>query len=170
MNDKIAFLDRDGVLNIDHQYVYDTKMFQPVRGSVGGLLRLHHSGYKLVIVTNQSGIGRGLFSHDDFKKFMTFFSDYFASKGVYFHSILYCPHHPDDNCNCRKPKTGMLAAFQSFDVAKSIMIGDKKSDYDFAKELKIGEFIHLNKTPLPKNLIGATYTHVQCWQKIGNFL
>lgn len=166
---KIAFLDRDGVLNVDKGYVFQPKELELVEGVIEGLQLLSRRGFKLVIVTNQSGIGRGLFSFSDFSKCMYYLRKLFEQNSIYFSNILYCPHHPDDSCCCRKPKTGMLRNFGAFDTQESIMVGDKRSDYEFAKNVNIRKFFHLNDKPLAEMWRGDDYIHLSDWHKIKNW-
>ena len=93
-------------------------------------------GYEIFVVTNQSGIGRGYYSEDDFAKLSKYMIDEFKSYGVEIKKIYHCPHAPSDDCNCRKPKPGMiLQALDEFNISlkDSLMIGDKPSDLESAR-------------------------------------
>ncbi|WP_025823720.1 D-glycero-beta-D-manno-heptose 1,7-bisphosphate 7-phosphatase [Shewanella marina] len=140
---KAIFLDRDGVINKEHGYVHCVDDFEYVEGVFEACLELKKLGYKLVVVTNQSGIARGLYSEDDFHTLTEWMDWNFADKGVDLDGIYYCPHHPTkgigeylQDCDCRKPKPGMLnsaAQFLKLDLSASVMVGDKASDMQAAK-------------------------------------
>lgn len=138
---KAVFLDRDGVINIEKEYLYKIEEFEFIDGVFESAIYLQKLGYKLFIITNQSGIARGYYSLDEFNKLSTWMMDEFSKKGVKIEKLYFCPHGPDDNCSCRKPKTGMIDdALKEFDIdlAQSILIGDKISDIECAKNAKIG--------------------------------
>ena len=140
---KAVFLDRDGVINKDKGYVYQVDDFEYIEGVFDACLELKNMGYLLVVVTNQSGIARGMYSEDDFHSLAEWMDWNFADKGVELDGIYYCPHHPEhgigefkQDCDCRKPKPGMLvdaAKFLKIDLANSIMVGDKADDMRAAK-------------------------------------
>ncbi|PJG85482.1 D-glycero-beta-D-manno-heptose 1,7-bisphosphate 7-phosphatase [Conservatibacter flavescens] len=134
---KAIFLDRDGTLNIDHGYVHDIDQFEFIEGSIEALQQLKAMGYLLVLVTNQSGIARGYFSEDQFLQLTEWMDWSLADRGVDLDGIYYCPHHPEgigefrQNCNCRKPKAGMLLQGikeLNIDPKQSVMVGDKIDD------------------------------------------
>lgn len=138
---KAVFLDRDGVINIEKEYLYKIEEFEFIDGVFESAIYLQKLGYKLFIITNQSGIARGYYSLDEFNKLSTWMMDEFSKKGVKIEKLYFCPHGPNDNCSCRKPKTGMIDdALKEFDIdlAQSILIGDKISDIKCAKNAKIG--------------------------------
>lgn len=133
-----AFLDRDGVINVDHGYVYRREDFEFVPGVLEGTRRLVELGYAPVVVTNQSGIGRGLYGEDDFHALTAWMADRFAAAGAPLAGVYFCPHHPDEAngayriaCDCRKPAPGMLlsaAADLGLDLGRSVLFGDRASD------------------------------------------
>jgi D-glycero-D-manno-heptose 1,7-bisphosphate phosphatase len=135
---KAAFLDRDGVINIDRAYVHTREEFDWVPGVLEGARALRDAGYLLVVVTNQSGIGRGYYSEEDFLKLTAWMKKQFAAAGAPLSGVYFCPHHPEKalppyriDCSCRKPKPGMLLrAADELGIAlgESIMFGDKPSD------------------------------------------
>ena len=134
---KAIFLDRDGTLNIDHGYVHKIDDFQFIDGTIQALRQLKEMGYLLVLVTNQSGIGRGFFPENQFLRLTEWMDWSLAEQGVDLDGIYYCPHHPDgkgeyqEDCDCRKPKSGMLLQAideLQIDPAQSVMIGDKIDD------------------------------------------
>ena len=136
---RAAFLDRDGVINFDRGYVYRREDFEFVPGVLKGSRRVASKlGYLLVVATNQSGIGRGLYSEHDFEALTEWMKAEFVAAGAPLSGVYFCPHHPADalgsyrrSCNCRKPAPGMLTAAArdlNIDLAASIMFGDSASD------------------------------------------
>ena len=148
---RAVFLDRDGVINKDTGYVHLVDDFEYIDGVFDACLTLKKMGYLLVVDTNQSGIARGLYSEHDFHTLTEWMDWNFADKGVDLDGIYYCPHHPEkgigeykQDCDCRKPKPGMLldaAKFLKIDLANSIMVGDKADDMRAAKAAGIGKSI-----------------------------
>ena len=146
---KAVFLDRDGVINEDYGYVYKKEDFKFREGIFEVLKSFQDKGYKLFIVTNQSGIARGFYSEDEFHNLMEWVKKEFAKKGIKITDYRFCPHHPDitGECECRKPKAGMildLAKKYNIDLENSIMIGDKDSDIKAGKNAGVGESILIN--------------------------
>ncbi|MGF1738895.1 D-glycero-beta-D-manno-heptose 1,7-bisphosphate 7-phosphatase [Photobacterium satsumensis] len=143
-----VFIDRDGVINIDHGYVHTTDDFEYVEGVFEACKKLKAMGYMLVLVTNQSGIARGMFTEDDFLTLTEWMDWNFVDNGVEFDGIYYCPHHPTEgkgdylqDCECRKPKPGMFNSARDFlkiDMASSVMIGDKADDMKAAEAAEVG--------------------------------
>ncbi|NHB92479.1 D-glycero-beta-D-manno-heptose 1,7-bisphosphate 7-phosphatase [Photorhabdus cinerea] len=143
-----VFLDRDGTINIDHGYVHEIDDFQFIDGVIEAMIELKKMGYALVLVTNQSGIARGIFNEEQFLQLTEWMDWSLADRGVDLDGIYYCPHHPDatgeqykKNCDCRKPQPGMLLEAQkelSIDMAASYMIGDKLEDMQAATTAKVG--------------------------------
>lgn len=135
---KAAFLDRDGVINIDHAYVHRWEEFEWVEGVLEAARRLSEAGYLLVIVTNQSGIGRGYYTEEDFERLNREVRRAFEEAGAPLAGIYFCPHHPikalepyRKECGCRKPAPGMLleaARDLNINLSQSLMVGDKVSD------------------------------------------
>lgn len=133
---KALFLDRDGVINYDPGYVYRIEDFEFMPGIFEALAGFMMLGYEIFIVTNQSGIGRGYYSEDDFAKLSKHMIDEFKSYGVEIKKIYHCPHTPSDDCNCRKPKPGMILQAlneHNIDPQASLIIGDKPSDLESAR-------------------------------------
>jgi len=134
--DKVVVLDRDGTVIVDRHYLSDPAGLELLPGAAEGLRRLSEHGYRLVIITNQSGVGRGLFSvarldeiHDRFREMVT-------AAGARLEAIYYCPHVPEDECDCRKPRLGLFlraAADLHFCPANAVVIGDKASDVEFGR-------------------------------------
>ncbi|BCX80020.1 D-glycero-beta-D-manno-heptose 1,7-bisphosphate 7-phosphatase [Campylobacter sp. 19-13652] len=144
------FLDRDGVINKDLGYVSKIEDFCFCDGIFEALAEFAAAGYMLVVVTNQSGIGRGYYSLSDFNVLNEYMLDSFCQNGVKIEKVYYCPHSPDEACQCRKPAAGMLLAAQNelnIDMAKSVMIGDKQSDIVAATAAGVGRAYLLDKNP-----------------------
>lgn len=140
------FLDRDGVINYDFGHVSDIKNVS-FYTNIFKLMNKFINDYHIFIVTNQSAIGRGYISEKKFRKIMDYFKKVFLKKKLFINDIAYCPHHPKYaknkykiNCNCRKPKIGMIKELNSnflINLKKSIFIGDRITDYNCARKSKI---------------------------------
>ncbi len=106
---KLIILDRDGVINHDSdQYIKSPAEWKPLPGSIEAVARLHQNGYRVVVVTNQSGIGRGLFDMATLNAINDKMMELVFMQGGRIDALFFCPHTADENCNCRKPKTGMF--------------------------------------------------------------
>lgn len=130
-----AFLDRDGTLIVERNYLADPAGVEFVPGAVEALKRLQDAGLLLVIVTNQSGIARGLYSEADFRAVQERIEDILAGEGVRIDATYYCPHHPDFTgpCSCRKPGPGMYRQAEAdlgADLAASFYVGDRGKDVE----------------------------------------
>lgn len=128
---KAVFLDRDGVLVEDMGFVHKIEDFKLLPNAIEGLKLLKN--YKLFIITNQSGIGRGVYKLEDFQKFNNHLINELKKHNIKIEKTYYCPHKPEDNCDCRKPKTKFLEDAKkefNIDLSKSFMIGDKKIDIE----------------------------------------
>ena len=131
---KAIFLDRDGTINIDEGYTYkteDLRFFSDVFLSLRSL-----KDFKLFIITNQSGIGRGYYTFDDFQKFNDRLVDELSKEGISISKSYCCPHTPEDNCDCRKPNIKFIKeAAEEFDIdlARSWVIGDHPADVELGK-------------------------------------
>lgn len=128
---KAAFFDRDGTLIEDVNYLKDLKDIEFITKSLDLCIYLQNNGYKLFVITNQSGITRGYFDHDFVIKTHEYINNILNNKNIFFEKFYYCPHVDIDNCDCRKPKTGLLLkASEEFniDLSKSLMFGDKEKD------------------------------------------
>jgi D-glycero-D-manno-heptose 1,7-bisphosphate phosphatase len=128
------FLDRDGTLIVDVGYPKYAAAVEILPGAVAALKSLAHD-WVFVVVSNQSGIGRGLISPLEATEVHDRFIELFAAEGVAFAHVAYCPHAPEAGCPCRKPAPGMLidaARALNLDLATSVMIGDKESDLQAA--------------------------------------
>ena len=133
MVNKAVFIDRDGTININVEYLDSPDDLQVYPGVADGIKLLRDNGFKIIVVTNQSGIARGHFSEGTLEKIHERMKNEFAKKGASVDGIYYCPHHPDDGCSCRKPNTGLLErAIKDFDidVNDSFIIGDRMLDVE----------------------------------------
>ena len=145
---KAVFLDRDGVINVDKSYVYKQEDFEFCEGVFEARHHFKHLGYLLIIVTNQSGIGRGYYREEDFQSLSAWMKQEFLHVNIVIDAIYHCPHAPEVGCECRKPKSGMFQeAIRDFeiDVRASWMIGDKQSDIEAALGAGIEQTIMLGK-------------------------
>jgi len=133
---KTVFLDRDGVINKEIGYLHKTSDFQFIDYVFQSCKYLNSIGYQIIVITNQSGIGRGFYSKKDFFELNEWMIKQFRNSGVEIQEVFFCPHSPEDDCECRKPKPGMFhSAFKKFNIDKknSWMIGDKEDDITAAR-------------------------------------
>ncbi|WP_294496081.1 D-glycero-beta-D-manno-heptose 1,7-bisphosphate 7-phosphatase [uncultured Ruminobacter sp.] len=147
MGKAAVFLDRDGVINVEKDYVYTIDEFEFIEDSIEALKIIQDKGYALVVVTNQSGIARGYYTEEDFLKLTEWMDWCLIDRGVTLDGIYYCPHHPEKgigkykvDCNCRKPKAGLIfdAVKQlDIDLGRSVMVGDTVSDIECGKNAGI---------------------------------
>lgn len=148
---KALFLDRDGVVNVEKNYLHKIEDFELVDGILEVCRAYQEKGYLIIIVTNQSGISRGLYTEEDFAILSQWMMEHFKSLGVTISHIYHCPHHEsiDGACECRKPEPGMfLEAQKKYDVdmKHSVMIGDNERDIEAALKAGVGENILLSDT------------------------
>ena len=133
---KLIILDRDGVINHDSdQYIKSPDEWRPIPGSLDAIARLNRCGYRVVVATNQSGIGRGLFDMDTLNAIHDKMMRAVALAGGRIDAIFFCPHTNGDDCDCRKPKAGMLeeiAARFSMDLSGTPAVGDSLRDLQAA--------------------------------------
>jgi D-glycero-D-manno-heptose 1,7-bisphosphate phosphatase len=142
-----AFLDRDGVLNIDHGYAYRPEQLEWVDGAAEAVRLLNEAGYYVLVVTNQSGVARGLYDEGAVKSLHVHMQEILSAQGARVDAFYYCPHHPEGvvkalavQCRCRKPGTGMLeraAREWPIDIGASFLIGDRDHDMDAAAAFNI---------------------------------
>jgi len=137
---KVIFLDRDGVINKEVGYLHKVEDFEFIDGVFDACSNFQSSGYKIIIVTNQSGIERGYYREDDFQTVTQWMLEQFINHGVQILDVFFCPHGPDSNCDCRKPKPGMFNQAKNkygIDMENSWMIGDKEADIQAANSAGI---------------------------------
>ncbi len=130
-SNRAIFLDRDGTITEEASYVGDVDKVVPIPGAAAALQQLQDAGYWLFVITNQSGVGRGYFTREAVEAIHAQLDEYFANAGVRFDRYYVCPHHPEDNCDCRKPKPKLLfdaAREHGLDLSRCFMIGDRPSD------------------------------------------
>lgn len=138
MGNKAVFIDRDGTINANVEYLDNPDNLQIYPRVAEGIKLLKKNGYKIIIVTNQSGIARGYFTEDTLEKIHQRMKNELSEKGASVDAIYYCPHHPDDLCDCRKPNTGLLdKAIKDFeiDISTSFIIGDRMLDVEAGKKI-----------------------------------
>ena len=133
---KLVILDRDGVVNFDSDnYIKSPTEWKPIPGSIEGIARLNQSGFRVVVATNQSGIGRGLFDMATLNAINDKMMEMVFRQGGRIDALFFCPHTNDDNCNCRKPKTGMfeeISARFHVDLKGVPCVGDSLRDLQAA--------------------------------------
>ena len=132
---KTIFLDRDGVINKEVKYLFRIADFEFVEGVFDACHYFHNLDYKIIIISNQSGIARGYYNDNDYQRLTEWMLNQFNKKGISILDILYCPHAPESKCNCRKPKPGMLIEAKykyNISMDDSWMIGDKETDIEAA--------------------------------------
>lgn len=160
---KAIFLDRDGTINVEKNYLHKIEDFEFLPGVIEALQKLQQAGFLLIIITNQSGIGRGYYSEEDFIKLNDWMLQTLKWHGVNISKVYYCPHLPDAkiekyriNCECRKPKLGMYnQAIKDFDIdlSQSFSVGDKIRDCTICKSTLCNGFLIASNEK--KNIIDA---------------
>lgn len=138
---RVVFIDRDGTLNVEKNYVYRPEDFELIPRTAEALRLLRHYGYTLIVVSNQSGVARGFYTLNDVQSLENHIREILAKEHASVDAFFYCPHHPEGkvpaysvDCDCRKPKTGLFdranAQFPA-DLSHSWMIGDSLRDIEF---------------------------------------
>ncbi len=163
---KALFLDRDGIINVDHGYVYKQESFEFKKGIFQLCQQAQKKGYIIIVITNQSGIARGYYSEQDFLLLTEWMTDEFMKRGVTISDTFYCPHHPKvkqegndldkyrKECDCRKPKAGLIFSAEKkhhLNLTESIFIGDKYSDMEAAKVATIPTRLLINSQYLAQS-------------------
>ena len=151
------FLDRDGTLNPDPGYIRSSDQFDLFPGVAQALSILKQAGARLIVVTNQSGVARGLFSIGDLNGIHAKLRRLLDEAGVSLDAIYVCPHHPDDSCECRKPNRGLIdqaAREQPVDLARSYVIGDHARDMELAKRVGSRSILVTTGAVLPQQVEG----------------
>ena len=153
-----VFLDRDGVINVDHGYVSTWEQFEFLPGVPEALRELQDAGYLLVVVSNQSGIGRGYYSEADVASLNQAIAQHLESTvGVTLSGFYHCPHHPTEaegefrrQCDCRKPAPGMIRQAvldHGIDVKTSLLVGDKDSDIEAGRAAGVAGLFKVVDSP-----------------------
>lgn len=150
---KALFLDRDGVINVDRHYVHCVENFEFLPGIFELCAAAAERGYLIVVVTNQAGIGRGLYTEADFERLTAWMVDAFHQRGIEIARVYHCPYHPTAGIGeyrresfDRKPHPGMLLKARdelTLDLSKSVLIGDKGSDIDAGRAAGVGFLVRL---------------------------
>ncbi|HOK05277.1 MAG TPA: D-glycero-beta-D-manno-heptose 1,7-bisphosphate 7-phosphatase [Victivallales bacterium] len=153
---KAVFLDRDNTIIFDKGYLSNPDEVKLISGVTPALKKLSEAGFLLIIVTNQSGIGRGYFSKEQMNLVNQKILQMLEKENIHIEKIYFCPHTPSENCECRKPKPGLIlkaARELKIDISKSIMIGDKTSDLEagIMAGCKYNIMINNSKDNPPKN-------------------
>jgi len=139
---RAVFLDRDGTIHEERDFLSDPALLRLERGAAAGLRRLEEAGFALIVITNQSGVARGYHTEDDVRRVNAALSEMLAAEGVHIESYYHCPHHPEGAvpkysfvCDCRKPAPGLIlqaAKDADIDIGASYMVGD------FTRDVKAG--------------------------------
>ncbi len=175
---RVVFLDRDGTLNFDKQYLHRIEQVELIPGVVDGLRLLEGQGYLLAIVTNQSGIARGRFPESDVQAVNTYIRNILAEQGVHIRVAVYCPHHIAGSvpkytveCECRKPNIGLAkqvaAVVGPLNYANSWSVGDTLTDHEFGVKLGTktalirSAYWNAAPTPLPTMVVNSLFEAAQ---------
>ena len=151
---RAIFFDRDGVLNEEVGYLHEIKKFKWIDGAIDAIKFCNEKNFWVIVVTNQSGIARGIYTEDDTKKLHKFMQAELEKVGAHIDAFYYCPHHPEGKisayrkvCDCRKPEPGLiLRACKDFDidVKTSILIGDGARDIEAGRRAGVGKLIRFD--------------------------
>ena len=145
---RALFLDRDGTINVEKNYVYRKEDVEFIPGIFDLARKFSDEGFLIFIVTNQSGIARGYYSEEDFRELTEWMHLQFRQHGIEITAVYHCPHLPEitGECNCRKPKPGLiLKAIKEYNIdpVNSVLIGDKKSDILAGENAGIGKNLYI---------------------------
>jgi len=132
---RALFLDRDGVINVEKEYLYKIEDFEFIDGIIDLCKYYQDLGYLIIVVTNQSGISRAYYSEEDFNNLTNWMIREFSKNSITISKVYHCPHHPNisGECSCRKPEPGMLLNARdefNIDMYNSVMVGDKERDIE----------------------------------------
>lgn len=133
---RFVFLDRDGTIIVERHYLADPDGVELIHAAPEGLLKMQRLGFGLIVVTNQSAVGRGILKLPVLASIHRRMEDMLTEHGVFLDGIFFCPHTPDNHCDCRKPFTGMIRQAREkfdFDISECFVIGDKSCDIGLAK-------------------------------------
>lgn len=161
MSNKALFLDRDGIINEDRSYVYRIEDFAFTEGIFEVLRYARSKHYRLVIITNQAGIGRGYYTEADFHHLNSWMLTQLEKESIVIDKVYYCPYHPTHGIgkyrresDCRKPAPGMITqavAELNLDVSQSVLLGDKESDIEAGRRAQVGTNVLLKSPRYFKN-------------------
>ena len=138
MTSKAVFLDRDGTINEEVNYLSRIEQVKILPNSAKAIKLLNDNGFKIIIITNQSGVARGYFSIERLEEINNHLKNELLKENAIIDAIYYCPHHPDDLCQCRKPKTGLIERARDehdVDLSSSFVIGDKILDLETGRKM-----------------------------------
>ncbi len=138
MNGRCVLLDRDGTVIVDKHYLSDPGLVEFLPGAVKGLRRMSESGWGLVLLTNQSGVGRGYFDEESVARVHGRLREMLENEGLRLKGIYHCPHAPEDHCSCRKPAAGMAeqaAADLGLELRNCVVVGDKEADVRLGRNI-----------------------------------
>ncbi len=133
MKPAAVFLDRDGTLNVEKEYVFRYEDWEWIPGAVSGLKKILSLGFRLVVVSNQSGVARGYYGVSDVQILHDRVAKELETEGIHVSGFYFCPHGPAEGCECRKPKPGLILQAEKelgIDLTRSYMVGDKKIDVE----------------------------------------
>ena len=141
---KALFIDRDGVINVDKVHVFRKEDFEFNKGIFELCKKYTDNGFLIIVITNQAGIAKGLYTEDDFIRLTAWMIHQFHEQGIVISKVYHCPHHPDltGQCECRKPAPGMiLRAAKEFDLdlSECVLIGDRETDLQAGRNAGIPE-------------------------------
>ncbi len=170
MPTKLVILDRDGTINrASDEFVKSPEEWHPLPGALEAISRLNHAGFHVVLATNQSGLGRGLFDMAALNAVHGFMLKSLAAAGGRIDAIFYCPHAPDEGCSCRKPAPGLLLQIQErygMDLAGVPYVGDSLRDMQAAQAagcaphlVLTGRHAHMQNQALPPSFPAQTHVH-----------
>ena len=147
MGNKAVFFDRDGVLNVDVHYLHKKEDFVWVDGAPEAVKYCNDHGYRVIVITNQSGVARGYYTEQDIAALHDWMNEQLQQWGAHIDAFYYCPHHPQGtvleytrSCNCRKPETGMIdlaCRQESIDRRQAVFFGDAATDMECARRANI---------------------------------
>ena len=168
MATKAVFIDRDGVINKEKEYLHRIKDFEFIDGVFDACRLFSEKGYKIIVVTNQSGIGRGYYSEQEYTRLTEWMVAQFSGQGIAVADVFYCPHHPERAsgkyrraCECRKPEPGMLltaAKKHGIDLSRSLMVGDKEADIQAGRAAGVAKTVLVRSGhPVDEHASAAEY-------------
>jgi D-glycero-D-manno-heptose 1,7-bisphosphate phosphatase len=153
---KVCFVDRDGTLIADKHYLSNPEGVEILDGVVAGLRLLMEADFAIAVVTNQSGIGRGYYEEEDMHRVNDRIGSMLAQDGIRVDGWFFCPHHPDEGCDCRKPRAGLAnqaARALSLDISRPFVIGDSDADIGFARAIgAVGVRVLTGRPGIPNTL------------------
>ncbi|MBQ8945541.1 MAG: HAD family hydrolase [Lachnospiraceae bacterium] len=169
---KAVFLDRDGTINKEKNYLFEINAFEYLPGAVEGMKILSENGFQIVIITNQSGIARGYYGEEDYLKLETWLQNDLRNRGINLTGVYYCPHLPDapikkyaKRCSCRKPETGLFyqaAEELDIDIDSSYAVGDRLRDCEIARTTKCKGILigHTEENDVINEVEGGKYPNI----------